>query len=164
MAATQSRWREIARRVIRETLADVPANADDKTKRARLKLAYPFGPREHHPYKIWCDEVRRVLKPAKPKTGKLNIVVEISPKPWLEEQCLILCGWCDGRGCLMCDGARREAVANARYTDWKLVQAFVDAVRREPSPVNLGAFADWLAENGWPELSRHYAARVKVEG
>jgi hypothetical protein len=25
------------------------------------KHGYPFGPREMHPYKIWCSEVRRQL-------------------------------------------------------------------------------------------------------
>jgi hypothetical protein len=26
--------------------------------RAALRAAYPFGVRRHHPYVIWCDEIR----------------------------------------------------------------------------------------------------------
>jgi len=53
-----SHWRDTARRVIRETLATLPPDADAKAKRAALKDAYPFGPRALHPYKVWLDEVR----------------------------------------------------------------------------------------------------------
>jgi len=29
--------------------------------KAALRAAYPFGPREHHPYRIWLDEIRRQM-------------------------------------------------------------------------------------------------------
>ena len=30
-----------------------------KKLRKALRESYPFGERRHHPYKVWCDEVRR---------------------------------------------------------------------------------------------------------
>jgi hypothetical protein len=58
-------WRDAARPLIAETLA-ATRGAPEKEIRKALRDAYPWGPREHHPYKIWCDEVRRQrgLKPA----------------------------------------------------------------------------------------------------
>lgn len=53
-------WREKARPVIAEVLA-AHQGEDLKTIRRALKEAYPFGPRQHHPYQIWCDEVRSQL-------------------------------------------------------------------------------------------------------
>jgi hypothetical protein len=32
---------------------------DEKEIRKALHDAYPFGPREYHPYKIWLDEIKR---------------------------------------------------------------------------------------------------------
>ena len=54
-------WREQARMAIEETLSDIPFDADEKELRRVLRAAYPFGPRENHPYKIWCDEVRKTI-------------------------------------------------------------------------------------------------------
>ncbi len=34
------------------------AGKPQREVRAALRAAYPFGPREHHPYRIWLDEVR----------------------------------------------------------------------------------------------------------
>lgn len=51
-----SRWRDEAKRRIADVLARLPADADEKAKRAACRDAYPWGPRENHPYKIWCDE------------------------------------------------------------------------------------------------------------
>lgn len=31
---------------------------DERTIKKALHDAYPFGARAHHPYKIWCDEIR----------------------------------------------------------------------------------------------------------
>lgn len=162
MAAITSRWREHARNVIRDTLAGLSANADDKIKRAALRDAYPFGPREHHPYKIWCDEVRRVLKP-KCKAGTLHIAVELSLAGTQEaELWRVRCGWCDSAGCLMCDAARRELEAERDRIDWTMVKAFVGNIRAEPGEhVHLAAFADWLTDQGFAALGRHYATRAR---
>jgi len=57
-------WRDKARPIIECVLRDT-AGADEKVIRQALFDAYPFGPREHHPYKVWLDEIRRQrgLKP-----------------------------------------------------------------------------------------------------
>lgn len=34
---------------------------DHKTIKALIRDSYPFGARTNHPYKIWCDEQRKVL-------------------------------------------------------------------------------------------------------
>jgi hypothetical protein len=51
-------WRENARPIIAKVLAD---NKDetDKVIRKALQEAYPYGQRAMHPYKIWCDEIKR---------------------------------------------------------------------------------------------------------
>lgn len=53
-----SRWRDISRRVVRETLAAVAGKPEPEVKKA-LHDAYPFGERAMHPYKIWLDEIKR---------------------------------------------------------------------------------------------------------
>ena len=53
----QSRWRRIAAPIIARVLAECAGRPDSEI-RAALRAAYPFGPREHHPYKIWLDEIR----------------------------------------------------------------------------------------------------------
>lgn len=52
-----SRWRRIAAPIIARVLAECASRPDSEI-RAALRAAYPFGPREHHPYKIWLDEIR----------------------------------------------------------------------------------------------------------
>ncbi len=52
-----SHWREHAAKVIARVLV-ATAGLPEKSIRAALKAAYPFGVRAMHPYKIWCDEVR----------------------------------------------------------------------------------------------------------
>jgi len=53
-------WREKAAPIIREVIKTV-GKSDMKALRKALRDAYPFGPRQYHPYKIWCDEVNRQL-------------------------------------------------------------------------------------------------------
>lgn len=55
-----SYWRDKSLEIIREVLEECK-DADEATKRRRLREAYPFGERSMHPYKIWCDEVNRAL-------------------------------------------------------------------------------------------------------
>jgi len=54
-------WRYRAASTIRDTLAGLPADADENAVRRALRDAYPFGQREMHPYKVWCEEVRHAL-------------------------------------------------------------------------------------------------------
>lgn len=53
-------WRDRCRDIIAEVIVRVGRD-DPKRLRAELRAAYPFGPREHHPYKIWLDEIHRQL-------------------------------------------------------------------------------------------------------
>ena len=58
-------WRDKARPIIAKVIADVGTSDMSRLRRA-LREAYPWGPREYHPYKIWCDEIRVQLG-TKPK-------------------------------------------------------------------------------------------------
>jgi hypothetical protein len=44
--------------IIEKVLAET-SGKDEKEIVKALRDAYPFGPRKHHPYKIWLDEVKR---------------------------------------------------------------------------------------------------------
>ena len=50
-------WRRIAAPIIARVLAE-NAGKHEPEVRAALRSVYPFGPREHHPYRIWLDEIR----------------------------------------------------------------------------------------------------------
>lgn len=51
-------WRDEARPIIARVLAATAGKPERDIRRA-LRDAYPFGPRQYHPYKVWCDEVAR---------------------------------------------------------------------------------------------------------
>lgn len=53
-------WREAAAPIIAQVIADNTGKTPAEV-RAALREAYPFGPRKHHPYKIWLSEIRRQL-------------------------------------------------------------------------------------------------------
>ena len=50
-------WRDEARPIIAAVIAEV-GTSDLPRLRKALREAFPFGPRENHPYQIWCDEIR----------------------------------------------------------------------------------------------------------
>ena len=52
-----SQWRRKAAPIIKDVLAAMAGRPEHEI-RAALRAAYPFGPRKHHPYKIWLDEIR----------------------------------------------------------------------------------------------------------
>lgn len=63
---TQSYWRKVSRRVIAEVIAEYPewehgTEAQRWMLLDRIDLAYPFGKREMHPYRIWLAERRMVM-------------------------------------------------------------------------------------------------------
>lgn len=58
---TTSDWVKEAQQVVRATLARLPEGATLKEKRAALRNAYPFGPRQYYPYRVWCKTVREEL-------------------------------------------------------------------------------------------------------
>ena len=70
-------WRDISARIIRQVIAETK-NADPSVRKQRLFDAYPFGERKYHPYRIWCDEIRRQLG-LKPLTQKGGYKAEIIP-------------------------------------------------------------------------------------
>ncbi len=53
-------WRDIAKPIIQATIRENQGK-ELKVVRAALREAYPWGQRAMHPYKIWCDEVKRQL-------------------------------------------------------------------------------------------------------
>lgn len=77
--AMQSRWRRIAAPIIARVLAE-NAGKPEAEARAALRAAYPFGPRKHHPYRIWLDEISRQrgtrTKPLGPSAAQ-----GVSPRP-----------------------------------------------------------------------------------
>jgi hypothetical protein len=60
MKGNYSYWRRKAAPIVAKVLAENKGKTE-KELRAALKVVYPFGERKYHPYKIWCDEVRRQL-------------------------------------------------------------------------------------------------------
>ena len=64
-------WRRETRKVILATLAALPVDATLAEKRRALRDAYPFGLRQHHPYKIWFDEVNVQLGLKKSKARQI---------------------------------------------------------------------------------------------
>ena len=44
--------------IVRDVLAENAGKSEAEIKTA-LHDAYPFGPRQYYPYKIWLDEIKR---------------------------------------------------------------------------------------------------------
>lgn len=59
-------WREIARPIIAQVLADTKGQPEQAIRKA-LKDAYPFGARMWHPYKVWLNEIKRQRFPLSSK-------------------------------------------------------------------------------------------------
>lgn len=55
-------WRDEAARVLRETDAQLPAEATFAQVRKAYRAAYPFGERACFPYKVWCEEQEFFLR------------------------------------------------------------------------------------------------------
>jgi hypothetical protein len=70
---TTSIWRQRANKVIAESLKETEGQPiKDRIK--AIRDAYPFGPREMHPYKIWLSAVKIARaelegNPIQPKVG-----------------------------------------------------------------------------------------------
>ena len=65
-------WRDKARPIIAAVI-EAHGTGDIIGLRRALRDAYPWGPRENHPYQLWCDEIRVQLG-AKPKRVRLKKV------------------------------------------------------------------------------------------
>ncbi len=99
LGSTNSKWRNEARRVIHLALAALPPEATDKERRKAVSAAYPFGVRGHHPYKMWCAEVRVAMDKKVPA---------VNPKVRVIDGDHIECGWCHGHGCVACAAERMK--------------------------------------------------------
>lgn len=49
-------WRDLARPIIARVIAENVGKNEHEIRLA-LQKAFPWGRRERHPYKIWCDEI-----------------------------------------------------------------------------------------------------------
>lgn len=58
-------WRGLARPIIAEVV-EANRGKPEKVVRKALRDAYPWGERDYHPYRVWCDEIRRQLQPPDP--------------------------------------------------------------------------------------------------
>jgi hypothetical protein len=74
-----SRWRRRARAVIVGVLEANPT-ADAATLIALVDAAYPFGPREHHPYKAWLAERRLLIVDLEdvPRSAEESNAIEVA--------------------------------------------------------------------------------------
>jgi hypothetical protein len=72
-------WRDKACPIIAAVIAEVGTDDLPRLRRA-LREAFPFGAREYHPYKIWCDEIRVQLgtKPARERTKPVKPAEPVS--------------------------------------------------------------------------------------
>jgi len=61
-----STWRTKSRRTIDAVVSDNPDATAEELKKL-LFDAYPFGTRSHFPYKVWSEEVAKVLRKPTPK-------------------------------------------------------------------------------------------------
>lgn len=57
MSKYASHWREAAAPVIARVLKETEGQSNAEIGKA-LRFAFPFGPYENHPRKIWLDEIR----------------------------------------------------------------------------------------------------------
>lgn len=113
--AETSRWRLEARRVITAVLDALPVTASRKDAARAIRVAYPFGEMECHPYKMWLIERRLALEDrfsSKAKAKLMSVVPTIAyalrpdwlgrtPRLWLG----VACDWCrkwHSTGCISC--------------------------------------------------------------
>lgn len=51
-------WRDSCKPIIHQVLKETEGKTEKEIRMA-LREAYPFGERAYHPYKVWCDEIKR---------------------------------------------------------------------------------------------------------
>ena len=99
-ATPTSPWRREARRIVAQVIEDhvfgpvqcLP-HGDVLELRAKLRESYPFGEKEHYPYRVWCQEVRSALgfevkMPKRKHKRKLVAVHNVMPsmRAWAKER------------------------------------------------------------------------------
>lgn len=160
----KSPWRERARKVIAEVMASMPGDATLTQVQKALRDAYPFGTREHHPYKMWCSEQRiainqwrdkatsresiRSMDSARVRVGvrmtflKSRVGVLDSGHPWID----VICPWCKGEiagGCMVCVHHHRAMIEALHHPERV-------AIARAAKVMEPGAreqLADWYRDH-----------------
>lgn len=73
-----SYWRDRANAVTSGVIKDNPGLPVAELRK-KISAAYPFGARAMHPYKIWCDCVKKALKLERPAdVSEGNLFEEVS--------------------------------------------------------------------------------------
>lgn len=157
--AGTSRWRQQAVHVATEVMASLPHGASEHQARRALNERYPFGPREGHPYRVWCSVVREFLdgRFRPPGTNRYSHLAE--PEFQLEPfgvpempgvRLVVACPWC-GRdpekfpaGCMVC-GPLDLVV---RRTVQEPVFQSLRRQYQEGDTVSLFVLRDWLHDRG----------------
>lgn len=145
-----SRWNDIARRVIADTLATIPPGTPPHLVRKIVSAAYPFGERAMFPYKCWLVEVRKALGPAKKEEKQKpvpTVKYRLDTTNLSVGGCLsVWCDWCRNRhgqaGCMMC------------FKMWKRCEEIIDNLEFQSLWVShtqdsavLPILGDWLEEH-----------------
>lgn len=65
-------WRNIAKPIIADVIRR-EGRADLHKLRKALRDAYPFGERRYHPYKVWCDEVKKQVGTSSKRDGQADL-------------------------------------------------------------------------------------------
>lgn len=55
-------WLESARAAIKKAHVNIPDDATLEERKKAIFDAYPFGPRQYHPYKMWCRAQKEYLR------------------------------------------------------------------------------------------------------
>lgn len=146
----KSHWRTQAEEVVLRVLGELGPEATETQARKALRAAYPWGPKENHPYRIWCDVVRRAVSKCRhAQPQKADPVRYILRGDWYWAG--VVCDWCSGkqdRGCMMC--FKHHAHLEALGKD-KLYGVLREALRlarnAEDAEVARAALLDWLEEH-----------------
>lgn len=150
--AARSEWRTRARQIIADVLNALPADATLKQKRKALQDAYPWGEREHHPYKMWLKEQAIALKKIADEDAKNEpsgvcwCLVKHGVMPWIEVACTFCYGKVRG-GCLLCVSHVKLYEKLVRDREYLAIRE--DAMR-DARFVSL--MLDWLKDHGAPEI------------
>lgn len=91
-----SKWYDSCRAIIDRVMATVPAGTDPAECRRICNAAWPGGPRENHPYKMWLRALRDAMRERFPGHGEDGEDGEDREQAG--------CPGCNGSGCLFCKG------------------------------------------------------------
>lgn len=154
---TTSTWRRQARRIIGNVLASLPDNTPEKTCRDHLRAAYPWGERQHHPYRMWCAEQKLALAERFPRAKEPEKKPEVAFHFWHQKRRWWLdvrCDWCRDafrpslgvKGCIVCGPHHAAIKALVDSPEWP---GWLRDLNADPDTAPL-VLADWLEEAGYP--------------